>query len=88
MVQWLGLGAFTAGAPGSIPGQETKIPQATQCGKKKKKDSALYPKVSGKPLKNSKSVIDLIKFAFLFLKLINLFIFGCVGSSLLCVSFL
>ena len=25
-VQWLGLGALTAGAPGSIPGWETKIP--------------------------------------------------------------
>ena len=28
MVQWLGLGAFTARGPSSIPGQETKIPQA------------------------------------------------------------
>ena len=28
MVQWLTLGAFTAGAPGSIPGQGTKIPRA------------------------------------------------------------
>ena len=27
-VQWLGLGAFTAGGPGSIPGQGTKISQA------------------------------------------------------------
>ena len=25
MVQWLGLGAFTAKGPGSIPGQGTKI---------------------------------------------------------------
>ena len=25
-VQWLGLGAFTAGAPGLIPGRGTKIP--------------------------------------------------------------
>ena len=30
-VQWLGLGALTAGAPGSILGQGTKIPQATWC---------------------------------------------------------
>ena len=29
MVQWLGLHAFTAKGPGSIPGQGTKIPQAT-----------------------------------------------------------
>ena len=29
MVQWLGPGAFTAGGPGSIPDQGTKIPQAT-----------------------------------------------------------
>ena len=36
-VQWLGLHTFTAGVLGSIPGQETKIPQAVQCGQKKKK---------------------------------------------------
>ena len=29
VVQWLGLCAFTALGPGSIPGQGTKIPQAT-----------------------------------------------------------
>ena len=29
-VQWLRLGALTAGAPGSIPAQGTKMPQATQ----------------------------------------------------------
>ena len=34
MVQWLGLGAFTAKGPGSIPGQEIKIPQAVGCGQK------------------------------------------------------
>ena len=28
-VQWLGFRAFTAEGPGSIPGQGTKIPQAT-----------------------------------------------------------
>ena len=46
MVQWLGLGAFTATEPGSIPGQGTMIPQAgsttiPQAGntaKKKKKN--------------------------------------------------
>ena len=32
MVQWLGLGAFTAAARVSIPGQGTKIPQAAQHG--------------------------------------------------------
>ena len=36
-VQWLGLSAFTAEVPGSIPGQGTKIPQAVQCGKNKTK---------------------------------------------------
>ena len=30
MVQWLGLGAFTAEGPGSILGQGTKILQAVQ----------------------------------------------------------
>ena len=29
-VQWLGLGAFTPEGPGSIPGQEIKIPQDTR----------------------------------------------------------
>ena len=28
VVQWLGLSAFTAEGPGSIPGPGTKIPQA------------------------------------------------------------
>ena len=36
VVQWLGLGAFIAEGTGSIPGRETKIPQATQHGQKKK----------------------------------------------------
>ena len=36
MVQWLELSAFTAEGPGSIPGQETKIPQAVRCDQKKK----------------------------------------------------
>ena len=30
-VQWLGLQALTAKGQGSIPGQGTKIPQATGC---------------------------------------------------------
>ena len=34
-VQWLRLGTVTAVAPGSIPGQRTKIPQTTQHGQKK-----------------------------------------------------
>ena len=37
IVQWLGLGAFTAGNPASIPGGEINIPQATWHGQKKKK---------------------------------------------------
>ena len=36
-VQWLGLGAFTAGDPGLIPGWGTKILQAMRLGQKKKK---------------------------------------------------
>ena len=35
VVQWLGLCAFTAEGPGSIPGQGTKIPQATANNNKK-----------------------------------------------------
>ena len=37
VVQCLGLCAFTAEGLGSIPGGETKIPQAVQCCQKKKK---------------------------------------------------
>ena len=36
-IQWLGLGAFTAMGLGSIPGQGTKILQASQGSWKKKK---------------------------------------------------
>ena len=36
-VQWLGLRAFNAMAPDSIPGQGTKIRQVSQCSRKKKK---------------------------------------------------
>ena len=36
-VQWVGLPAFTAEGPGSIPGGGNKIPQATWCSQKKKK---------------------------------------------------
>ena len=48
VVQWLGLGAFTAMAPGSIPGRGTKILQAARHGqkkkkKKKKKTRGFYP---------------------------------------------
>ena len=37
VVQWLGLGTLTAGAPGSILGQGTKIPRATWHSQKEKK---------------------------------------------------
>ena len=37
-VQWLGLGAFSAKGPGSIPGRGTKIPQAVQRSQKQKKE--------------------------------------------------
>ena len=47
MVQWLGLHAFTAEGPGSIPGQGTKIPQAVSRGQKKKKKSRFYPERYG-----------------------------------------
>ena len=39
-VQWLGLGTFTAVARGSVPGQETKIPQAVRHSQKKKNGDA------------------------------------------------
>ena len=37
LIQWLGFHTFTAKGQGSIPDQETKIPQAMQPKKKKKK---------------------------------------------------
>ena len=37
IVQWLGLGTFTAGNPGSVPGRGINIPQPTWHGQKKKK---------------------------------------------------
>ena len=48
MVQQLGLLASTAGGPSSIPGQETKIPKATQPGKKKNN-----PKPTNQPKSHS-----------------------------------
>ena len=37
MVSWLRLRTFSAENSGSIPSRGTKIPQASWCGKKKKK---------------------------------------------------
>ena len=44
-VQWLRLCAFTAEDPGSSPGRETKIPQAMQHSKRKKKKKYPLPDV-------------------------------------------
>ena len=57
-VQWLGLCASTAGGTGSIPGQGTKILQASQCGQNKQTNKqnqgvgrdTLPPKALGKNL--------------------------------------
>ena len=38
VVQWLGLGAFTAMGPGSTPGQGTKVPQAARRSQKTKQN--------------------------------------------------
>ena len=43
-VQWLGLSTFIAEGPGSIPGWGTKIPQAVQSDKKRKKGTLPLPK--------------------------------------------
>ena len=45
-VQWLKLGAFTAVGLGLIPGQGTKISQAAQCGRKKKKRERVFVRVA------------------------------------------
>ena len=44
MVHWLGLSTFFAKGPGSIPGWGTKIPQAVQSGKEKKKGNLALSK--------------------------------------------
>ena len=44
MVQWLEFLALTVEGLGSVPGQGTKIPQATWHGQKKKKTTLQMPK--------------------------------------------
>ena len=41
MIRWLRIQASTAGGVGLIPSGETKIAQAAQCYKKKKKTNAV-----------------------------------------------
>ena len=47
VVQWLGLSALTAMGLGLIPGQGTKIPQASSVAKKKKKKIHTAKQVPG-----------------------------------------
>ena len=44
-VQWLRLHASTEGVTGSIPGWGSKIPQAVQCGQKKKERKSVKREV-------------------------------------------
>ena len=46
-VQWLGLRAFPVKGEGSIPGQGSKIPQATWCSQKKKKKREKKENIKG-----------------------------------------
>ena len=50
-VQWLGLRAFNAMAPDSIPGQGTKILQALQCSQKKNHPTILIQVINRYTLK-------------------------------------
>ena len=52
-VPWLGLEAFTAEGPGSIPGRGTKIPQTTQYSQEKRKK--YYETRSNRKLSNRKT---------------------------------
>ena len=52
-VQWLGLGALAAGAPGSIPGPGAKITQAPWLTTPHKKMSLYNIKVNGKIYANN-----------------------------------
>ena len=47
-VQWLRLHASIAEGMGSIPGRGPKIPHATQCGKKTKKQKKTTPRTKQK----------------------------------------
>ena len=53
-VQWLGLGALTAGAPGLIPGRGAKIPASHKAQPKKEKKKKLSTLLS------RAEVVDLI----------------------------
>ena len=72
-VQWLGLCVSTAGSPGLIPDQGTKIPQVTQCGQKKLRSNTRSSSLS--PVLSSRSFIilcfifmSMIHFEFIFMK--------------------
>ena len=61
MIQWLGLCPSTAGRLGLIPGQGTKIPQATrslQKKKKRKKEKKAYVSLANSAQKKMASVMD------------------------------
>ena len=45
VVQWLGLGAFTAESPGSVPGWGNEILIALWCGQNKKKQNTSTPAI-------------------------------------------
>ena len=57
VVHPLGLGTFTAGAWGSIPGLGTKISQAMWCGKKKKNQTK-QTKTSGDISEMKKTLLE------------------------------
>ena len=61
LVQWLGLGAFTAVATGSISGWETKILRAVQRDQKKKKKKKRVQRISS--LKSSNDHFNLMNLA-------------------------
>ena len=53
-VPWLGLGAFTAEVPGSIPGWGTKIPETGWHGQKQMKDNRSINKCKNTKVKHIK----------------------------------
>ena len=57
MVQWLRHYASIVGGAGSIPGQGTKIPHATLCGKKKNRKQKTKTQETKKQNKKRKSYI-------------------------------
>ena len=60
-VQWLGLCTSTAGSPGSIPSQRTKVPQDTGHSKKKRRKKLTNSTPQKLIFRFSKDIVQKVK---------------------------